>query len=85
MKFHLPSYLLGLATAAIAGGAQRRLRPVVVEGAALAKIVMRSARAIVERQKEWLEDLWADIDDRVEHRETNNGVAREAARPAAET
>jgi len=68
LKLHLPSYLLGLATAGVVSLARERLRPVALEMTALGVHFGRIARAIVERQRENAEDLWAEIDERVRQR-----------------
>lgn len=89
MKFHLPSYLLGVASAAAFNATRHRVRPVLVETLVLGKIFVRTGRALFERQRENLEDLWAEIDERVRERlrrpTTANGRAKTAASPAAST
>jgi hypothetical protein len=82
MKFHLPSYLLGFGTAAVLLGARATFRPVVVELGAVAIQLGRTARVLVERQREALEDLRAEIEERVRarvHRAHANGNGRAAA------
>lgn len=68
MKIHLPSFLLGFGTAAVAIGARKALRPVLVELGALAVQMARIARAVVERQREHVEDLFADVEETVRKR-----------------
>ena len=68
MKFHTPSFLLGVGVTAAAFGARARLRPVVVEISALGVHLARVGRGLVERQRENVEDLWAEIDERVRER-----------------
>jgi hypothetical protein len=80
VTFHLPSYLLGCATGAAIVGAHDALRPLAVELGALGLQVARAGRALVERQKESLEDLRADIEERFHVRlrrvrKNDNGVA----------
>ena len=84
MTFHLPSYLLGFATGAAIVGAHDALRPLAVELGALGLQVVRAGRALVERQKESLEDLRADIEERFHIRlrrvrKNGNGAATSAA------
>ncbi len=85
MKFHLPSYVMGVASVLAAVGARRRLRPVAVEVAAVGTVLAKSAWAIVEQQREWLEDLLAEVDERVSqrlrHRRSANGRSAEAPPP----
>lgn len=64
MKFHTPSFLLGVGVTAAAMGARSRLRPVVVELSALGVHLVRVARGVFERQRESVEDLWAEIGHR---------------------
>ncbi len=87
MKFHMPSYLMGLASALAVYGMRHRLRPVLVEVAALGTVLAKSAWAIVEQQREWVEDVVAEVDGRVGERlrrnRNTNGRAAEAAPPAS--
>jgi thioredoxin reductase len=76
MKFHTPSFLLGVGLTAATFAARARLRPVVVEVAALGVHLGRLGRGLVERQRENVEDLWAEVEERVRER------AREARRRA---
>jgi hypothetical protein len=77
MKFHLPSYILGVATGLAVQGAREKLRPAMVELGTVALEVSKIAWSVVERQREWLEDLWAELDERVRERfqtdRTQNG------------
>lgn len=82
MKFHTPSFLLGVGVAAAAMGARSRLRPVMVELSAFGLHVGRVARGVVERQRESLEDLWAEIEHRATLRDRRPKRARTEARPA---
>jgi thioredoxin reductase len=68
MKFHTPSFLLGVGLTSAAFAARARLRPVVVEVAALGVHLGRLARGLVERQREDVEDLWAEVEERVRDR-----------------
>lgn len=80
MKIHAPSFLLGFTTAAIAIGARKALRPVVVELGALCVQMARVARAVVERQREHLEDIFADVEETVRTR-SRGGVRIEEPAP----
>jgi hypothetical protein len=68
MKFHPPSFLLGVGLTAAAMSARPRLRPVAVEIGALAVHLARLGRGLVERQREEVEDLWAEVEGRVRAR-----------------
>ncbi len=68
MKFHAPSFLLGVGVAAAYGAARTRLRPVAVEVSALTVYLARLGRSVAERHREDLEDLWAEVEDRVRER-----------------
>jgi hypothetical protein len=68
MKFHPPSFLLGVGLTAAAMSARSRLRPVAVEVGALAVHLARLGRGLVEREREEVEDLWAEVEDRVRAR-----------------
>jgi hypothetical protein len=74
MRFHTPSFLLGVGVAAAGMATRTRLRPVVVEVSALGVHLGRLGRALVERQWEHAEDLWAEVGERVRERD---GDARE--------
>jgi hypothetical protein len=83
MLFHFPSYALGLATGLVASGVRDRLRPVLLEAAAVTTTFSKIGWAVVERQREWIEDLWADVQERVAERlrsdKTSNGHSAEGA------
>ena len=64
MRFHAPSFLLGVGVTLTIGAFRSRLRPAVVELGALAVHVATLARALVERCREDLEDLKAEVDER---------------------
>jgi hypothetical protein len=68
MKFHPPSFVLGFGTAVAIGATRKRLRPAIVEIAALGVHLGRLGRAVVERQREHAEDLWAEVEERVRHK-----------------
>ena len=78
MKFHFPSFLLGFGSAAVCIGAKDVLRPVVIELGALGLHVGRVGRALVLRQRERVEDLWAEVEDRARRR-ARGGARRETA------
>jgi hypothetical protein len=77
MRFHAPSFLLGVGVTAAAVAARTRLRPVAVELSALGLHLTRLGRSLAERRREDLEDLWAEVEARVRAR------VREEARPRA--
>jgi len=84
MRFHVPSYLLGVASAAAVSTFGKRVRPVVVEAVALGQVLVRTGRALIERQRENVEDLWAEIGERIQERmqrpaTTTNGRANASA------
>jgi hypothetical protein len=83
MKFHLPSYILGLVSGLALRGARERMRPVIVELASVATAFSKIGWGVVERQREWVEDLWAEVDERVRQRfktdRTSNGQPTEGA------
>ncbi len=68
MRFHTPSFLLGFASAVAIGATRKRLRPAIVEIGALGIHLGRLGRAVVERQREHAEDLWAEVEDRVKQK-----------------
>jgi hypothetical protein len=87
MNFHTPSFLLGVGVAVAVMSTRERLRPVVVELSALGVHLGRLGRAIVERQWEHVEDLWAEVGERVrdrdeDARERRAAVREELGRPA---
>jgi hypothetical protein len=67
-KFHPTSFVIGLGSAVAFMAARQRLRPVLVELAAVGVHLGRLGLALVERQRENAEDLWAEIDDRARQR-----------------
>ncbi|MDI1434382.1 hypothetical protein [Polyangium sorediatum] len=67
MKFHTPSFILGFGSAVVVMGTARRLKPAVVEIGALGLHLARLGRAVVERQREHAEDLWAEVEERARH------------------
>ncbi len=80
MKFHTPSFLIGIAIAAGAVVTRERLRPIAIEVGALALQLSRLAYGLVARQREEVEDLVAAIDERVRERlRTSKGSS--AGRP----
>jgi hypothetical protein len=87
MRFHLPSFALGLATGIAVNTARDRLRPVLVEMAAVAMTFSKVGWALIERQREWIEDLWADVHERVGERlrtvKTSNGHSTERTAPVS--
>lgn len=85
MKFHTPSFILGFGSAIVVVATGRRLRPVAVELAALGLHFGRMGRALIERQREHAEDLWAEVEDRVRQRadDRRRKRAQHAEAPAA--
>jgi hypothetical protein len=88
MKFHVPSFLLGVAVTAGLVKTRSRLEPVAVEVTALAVHLARLGRSLIERGREDLEDLWAEVEERLRerarveerpHAAPTNGAARVAA------
>ena len=89
MKFHAPSFVAGALAADVFMKTRDRLRPVAVELAALGVHLGRLGRSLAERRLEDLEDLWAEVEERVRQRvraaatqpapaEATNGAARPA-------
>ncbi|WP_437970217.1 hypothetical protein WMF04_13325 [Sorangium sp. So ce260] len=68
MRFHPPSFALGVGSAVLLMGTKQHIRPVVVEVAALGLHLGRLGLALIERQREHAEDLWAEVAERVRHR-----------------
>jgi hypothetical protein len=58
----------GVLVASAGMATRERLRPVAVEIAALALHLARLGRAVLERQRENLEDLWAEVEQRAHDR-----------------
>lgn len=65
MKFHAPSFLLGVGVTTAAFSARARIWPVMVEISALGVHLSRLGRGLYERQRENIEDLWAEVEARV--------------------
>ncbi len=65
MKFHPPSFALGVGTAVLLMGKKQHLRPVVVEIAALGLHLGKLGLGLIERQREHVEDLFAEVTERV--------------------
>ena len=79
MRFHLPSYLLGVATGASGAAIVTRMRPVVVELASgcyrlVDAIAFRAARA-----REDISDLLAEAHARARERAQRHNGRRERA------
>lgn len=79
MRFHPPSFALGVGSAVLLMSKQQRLRPVIVEIAALGLHLGKLGLALVERQREHAEDLWAEVADRARQRAV--GAARHERAP----
>ena len=82
MKFHLPSYLLGVATGASGAALATRLRPVVLEIATGCYRVYDAAMYRVARAREDAADLLAEAraraSERMHARRGANGVSKRA-------
>lgn len=68
MKFHTPSFLIGVASAAVLMVTGKRLKPVAVELGALGMHLGHLAWGVMERQREHVEDLWAEVEERTRQR-----------------
>jgi hypothetical protein len=80
MRFHVPSFLLGVGVTATVVATRVRLHPIAVEVAALGVHLGRLARGLTERRREDLEDFWAEVEQRVRLRDREPGPpARHAA------
>ncbi|WP_437758651.1 hypothetical protein [Sorangium sp. So ce1389] len=79
MRFHPPSFALGVGSAVLLMGKKQHLRPVAVEIAALGLHLGRLGLALVERQREHAEDLWAEVVERARRRA--GGPARRERSP----
>lgn len=85
MKFHTPSFLMGFASATVIAMTGKRLKPVAVELGALGLHLAHLARGMAERQREHVEDLWAEIEERARDRKrksrrVRNGPVTQAVR-----
>ena len=76
MRFHLPSFLIGLAAGAGGAAVADRLRPVVLELATASYRVWDAAMLRVARRREDLSDLLAEARARARERVGRNGVSR---------
>lgn len=68
MKFHTPSFLTGFACATLIAMTGKRLKPVAVELGALGMHLGHLGWGVIERQREHIEDLWAEIEERTHAR-----------------
>jgi hypothetical protein len=68
MRFHAMSFLLGVGLTAALVKARGRLKPVAVEVTALGVHLLRLGRSLVEREREDLEDVWAEVEERLRER-----------------
>jgi hypothetical protein len=83
MKFHTPSFLMGFASASVIAMTGKRLKPVAVELGALGLHLAHLAWGVAERQREHVEDLWAEIEERT--RERKRGLRRGRKGPVTQT
>ena len=81
MKFHAPSFLLGVGVTSALVATSGRLRPVFVEISALGLHLARLGRSLAGRQREDLEDLWAEVEERVRVRAGVAAAERRARAP----
>ncbi|WP_437281318.1 hypothetical protein WME90_12365 [Sorangium sp. So ce375] len=79
MKFHPPSFALGVGAAVLLMGKKQHLRPVVVEIAALGLHLSKLGLAVIERQREHVEDLFAEVAERVRQKATGGARGERAA------
>lgn len=82
MRFHVPSFLLGFGAAAVLIGARSALRPAFVEITALGVHLGRLGRAVISRQREHWEDLFAEVEEAARRRARGRTSSHEAPRPA---
>ncbi len=80
MRFHLPSYLLGVATGASGAALAPRLRPVVLEIATGCYRVYDEVMLRVARARENVSDVFAEARARARDRVRRRNGAREGAR-----
>jgi hypothetical protein len=80
MRFHASSFLLGVGLTTAFFKAGHRLRPIAVEVTALGVHLARTGRSIVEREREDLEDAWAEVEEHVRRRVEGGRKARAHAR-----
>lgn len=78
MKFHTPSFLMGFASATVIAMTGKRLKPVAVELGALGVHLAHLGWGMVERQREHVEDLWAEIEERTHSRRHTPSKSRSA-------
>ena len=83
MRFHGPSFLLGVGVTSAFVATRGRLRPVFVELSALGLHLARLGRSLAGRQREDLEDLWAEVEERVRARAGAAAAERHAHAPHA--
>jgi len=76
MKFHTPSFLMGFASATVIAMTGKRLKPVAVELGSLGLHLAQLAWGVAERQRESVEDLWAEIEERARDRQRGVRKAR---------
>lgn len=79
MKFHPPSFVLGVGTAVLLMGKKQHLRPVVVEIAALGLHLGKLGLGLIERQREHVEDLFAEVTERVRQKAAGGARGQPAA------
>lgn len=72
MKFHTPSFLLGFSSATVLALTGKRLKPIAVELGALGLHLGRLAWGVIERQRETIEDTWAEMENRAHERRQRN-------------
>jgi hypothetical protein len=80
MKFHLPSYLLGVATGASGAALAPRLRPLVLEIATTCYRASEEVMFRIARAREDISDLFAEARARARTRTQRRHARREGAR-----
>lgn len=78
-KFHPFSFLLGLGVAATVMGKKQHLRPVIVELSALGLHFTRLGLALIERRRESVEDLWAEVQQLARHKAQGTKISLEGS------
>ncbi len=83
MKFHPPSFFIGFVSATVLSMTGKRLRPVAVELGALGMHLGHLTWGVMERQREHVEDLWAEMRERAHER--HRGTAAGPQRPVTQS
>lgn len=81
MKFHTPSFLMGFASATVLAMTGKRLKPIAVELGALGLHLGHLGWGVIERQREYVEDVWAEMEERARDRKRRSSAERGAQQP----